>query len=130
MTQLALLQGNVVVSVFPLPATHYPDIAALLVECPDTVADNWTFVGGAWSAPVTPPLTTIPILAYMARFTATEFAANMMWAITLVAGAASNGGLIDVTNPTLLADLAAAVAAGTLTQARVTRVQDLTQSSP
>lgn len=83
---------------------------------------------GAASVPPLSP-TTLPALAFLRRFTqvtqAAVFAANPLWALQIAAA-----GTIDVTDPTLLADIAAAVSAGLLTQAEADKALDLSQASP
>ena len=84
-----------------------------------------------WQPPAAaPPVpTTLPALTFLRRFTrvtqAAVFAANPLWALQIAAA-----GTIDVTDPTLLADIAAAVSAGLLTQAEADRALDLSQASP
>lgn len=101
---------------------------------PDTMTPppNTTFVADTgqavyWPAPPTP--TRISALAFIQRFTPAEQAAlqaaNPMWGLQIAAA-----GTINVKDPLLLADMAQAVAAGKLTQARMTQILDLSQSSP
>lgn len=82
-----------------------------------------------WVPPPPPPVTTISALGFIRRWTASEQAvlntANPLWAIQI---AAANE--IDVTDPTLLADVALAVAGGAVTQARADQVLDLSRRSP
>ena len=103
-------------------AAAYPPCSAATTAC---VADT----GQAVYAPPAPPPTTIGALAFLRRFSAAEraacLAANPAWGMQIAAA-----GTIDVTDPTLIADLAAAVAAGALTQARVMQVLNLNVTSP
>ena len=73
--------------------------------------------------------TTISALAFIQRFTAAEqtalMAANSTWGVMIAAA-----GTIDVTNALLIAQMQAAVTAGALTQARVTQILNLADSSP
>ena len=82
-----------------------------------------------WSSPVPPAPTTIASYEFILRFTPAEqsalMAANPLWGV-LVAAA----GTIDVTVPTFVAYLQAAVASGALTQARMTQVLNLAVASP
>jgi hypothetical protein len=97
------------------------------------LAQAMTVFGGmapeGWTPPPAPPTTMITPLDFMRRFTTAEMqtlnAANPLWGMQVAAA-----GSIDVTDPVLLADIAAAVAAGALTQARMTQVLDLTKASP
>lgn len=79
-----------------------------------------TFAGLAPSdyVPVVPKTTTIETGDFVARFTPQEIAAVMAWNPAMVFQV-SSAKIIDVTSPRLRAGLAAAVAAGALTQARV-----------
>ena len=79
--------------------------------------------------PIPPPPTTIGALAFIRRFTATEQGALMavdpLWPVMIAAA-----GIVNVTDPTLTADLAQAVAGGLLTQARVAQILNLSAVSP
>lgn len=79
--------------------------------------------------PAPPVPTTIASLAYIQRFTSAEqtalMAADPLWAVLTAAA-----GTIDVTNALLLTEMAAAVTAGLLTQARSTQILNLAVSSP
>jgi len=85
--------------------------------------------GRAVFVPAQPTPTLIPSLAFIRRFTSAEVAAitaaDPTWAFQVAAA-----GTISVTDPTLLANAAAAVAAGLMTQARVNQVLNLAVASP
>jgi hypothetical protein len=82
-----------------------------------------------WVPPAPPPPTTIDALSFMRRFTPAELsalvAANPIWGFMVAAA-----GTITVTDPVLVTDMQEAVAAGALTQARMTQVLDLAVVSP
>ena len=85
-------------------------------------------------APVSPAQTKISVYLFLLRLTSAERAAirayNPDFADLLNATAASNRGMIDVTNPILIADMQAAVTGGALTAARMTQVLNLAVASP
>jgi hypothetical protein len=80
-------------------------------------------------APLAETATLIDPLAFIGRLTQAEQAAIMgvrpLWGLQL-----ARMPIVDVTDPTLVADIGAAVAAGLLTQARAAQVLDLAQASP
>lgn len=102
-------------------------------------AGAWAVSGGALVAyvapePVMPPNIYIGPASFLARFTPAELtalaAADPTWGTVFNASVLENGGKVDVTNATLVADLDAAATAGTLTTARVAKILNLAQSSP
>ncbi len=99
-----------------------PNDTAALTVLNGMAPDGW--------APPAAPSTTISALAFVNRFTSAEQQANLLWAMQLSAAAASTGGQIDVTNAELLAGMSQRVAAGTLTQARMTQILNLSVASP
>ena len=80
-------------------------------------------------APPPPPVTTISALAFIGRFTAAEqsalMSANPMWGLQIAAA-----GMVDVTDPRVIAGIDAAVKAGALTQSRMTQILNLAIASP
>ena len=99
---------------------------------------NWTPPANAQVVPDTgqtlytpPPVapTTIDSLDFINRFTTAEqtalMAADPLWGVQIAAA-----GMITVTNPQLLTEMQAAVAAGALTKARMTQVLNLAVTSP
>ena len=91
----------------------------------DTIVSGALVVG---TPPVAVQTTTSP-LAFIQRFTSAEqsalMAANPLWGVLIAAVP-----VIDTTNALLIADMQAAVTAGTLTQARMTQVLNLSVTSP
>ena len=104
----------------------------LSVTAPTEAQAVTTFNGMApesYVPPPPPPPTTISSYDFINRLTAAEqsaiLTAKPLWPVQIAAL-----GTVDVTNPTLIADFAAAVAAGLLTQARVTQILNLAVASP
>lgn len=104
----------------------------LSVTAPTDVQAVTTFNGMAppsYVPPPPPPATTIAAYDFINRLTPAEqgaiMAARPMWGVQIAAL-----GTVDVTNPTLVADFAAAVAGGLLTQARATQIMNLAVASP
>ena len=104
----------------------------LSVTAPTEAQAVTTFNGMAppsYVPPPPPPATTIAAYDFINRLTPAEQGAIMgarpMWGVQIAAL-----GMVDVTNPTLLADFAAAVAGGLLTQARATQILNLSVPSP
>ena len=121
----------------PLSGTVYPAGARVNAIIYDGVAPYTPEAGlvltndggGQIHQPPQPPRTTIAAYDFINRLTPAEQGAIMgarpMWGVQIAAL-----GMVDVTNPTLLADFAAAVAGGLLTQARATQILNLSVPSP
>jgi hypothetical protein len=111
--------GTNIIRVLADPATFAPGAGLVLV--PDT--------GQALYAPPAPAPLTIDALAFIRRFTSTEQqtlqAADPLWGLQIAAA-----GMINVTDPTLLASMQQAVSQGLLTQGRMAQVLNLSVASP
>ena len=150
MSRFARVVGGVVSEVFSPPSgvaitdCFSPALPGSWVDCTAVagVAANWTYTDGIFSAPTAPPTVPAPMLsasligprAFLGRFTAAELsaiaAADPWWGTIFNAGVLQNGGMVDVTDAELIADLNAAATAGTITSARVTQILNLSVSSP
>ena len=107
-------------------AIVYDGVAPYTPDADLVLADDG---GGPIHQPPQPPRTTIPAFDFIDRLTSPEqagfMAAKPMWGVQIAAL-----GTVDVTNPTLIADVNAAVAGGLLTQARATQIMNLAVASP
>jgi len=101
---------------------------------PTTAQLEAAFSGYAAAVAAAAVQTRIGPGSFLKRFTSAELAALMnadpTWAAIYNAEVMENGGMVDVTNSLLIADLTAAAAAGTLTAARVAQILNLSVASP